>query len=160
MTTTAKAAVAGTAGQWQLTGIGYTESSCECCARRITQRVFQVQHPRHGIALLGRRCAAKATGYKPNAIERAAEAAARTLELDRRRAIVADSYPALAEAQTHRIAAMAQARADGFEGSYAGWTRESDLFSTAVTEDAWWGGRGYSAYATWAEYLDNCLARI
>jgi hypothetical protein len=129
----ANAAITSTPGEWKLTGITKGEGQCECCSRALTQRVFEVSHPAHGAVALGRRCAAKATGYKPNAVERAAAAAARWAELETRRAVVAAAYPAM-DVNGH-------------------------VLSTAVTTDCWWGGRGWAAYSTWAEYVDTCTAR-
>lgn len=129
----ANAAITSTPDEWKLTGITKGEGQCECCSRALTQRVFEVSHPAHGAVALGRRCAAKATGYKPNAVEKAAAQAARLTECARRREIVAAAYPTM----------------DPF----------GDVPSTAVTTDCWWGGRGWAAYATWAEYIDACTAR-
>lgn len=134
--------VSQTARQWKLTGITNGAGQCECCSRRLTQRVFQVAHPDGTVVQLGRRCAAKATGYAVSAIERQLRVALRVAEVRRREAIIRAAYPELGEAydatqQTGR------------------WTGEAELFSTAATEDGWWGDRNRTAFPTWQAYVTH-----
>ncbi len=79
MTTTTATATVLVKGTYRLTGIERAAGSCDACGRELTQRVFSVVDKATGtVALeLGRRCAAKATGYPANAIERQVAVAAR-----------------------------------------------------------------------------------
>jgi hypothetical protein len=154
--------VAATAREWTLTGIAKGAGQCDCCSRRITQRVFEVSHPTLGVAALGRRCAAKATGYPATAIERELARIARMAELDRRRDIVATEFPELAAAYEACAAAYRQAVADGRNPEAARaltWSSEVEIFQTAYQVDCWWGGRGWAAYDTYGEYITECLTR-
>lgn len=118
------------AGSYRLTGIVKTAGECEACSREITQRVFVVANAAGAELGLGRRCAAKATGYAANAVEREAARAARLAEVNRRYAIIAAEFPHV----------------------------DDDLRMVAATEDAWWGGRGNSR-GTWQEYLAHHSAQ-
>ena len=104
--------VAATAREWTLTGIAKGAGQCDCCSRRITQRVFEVEHPTLGTANLGRRCAAKATGYQATAIERELARIARMAELDRRRDIVAAHLDRPHPAHSARARARGRAPAE------------------------------------------------
>lgn len=128
---------ATTAAAYRLTGITTGTGNCDHCNRELTQRVFTVAHKTTGETLdLGRRCAAKATGYAANAVERQAAIAARIAEVNRRCDIIAAAFPDLAiEAQ------------DPHSTAYY-------IFYTAATEDGWWGGRS-KARGTWQQYLEH-----
>lgn len=79
-----------------LTGITRMESACECCGRSLG-RVFGVRYPDGREMDLGRVCAAKATGYRPNVVEREAASAARRAVVAARLAEVRDAFPSLPE---------------------------------------------------------------
>jgi hypothetical protein len=143
-----------TAGSWTLTGIQSTTGECDCCSRRITQRVFEVNHPQHGTALLGRRCAAKATGYAVTAIERQAQVAARIVEIARRVETVRAEFPTLvAEYDAFRTECRAIREAGGGNPQSLRQPVGFTLTQTVAVQDSWWGGRGWTAYATWQDYL-------
>lgn len=159
MTNTAAAdAFTATRGAWSLTGITPGAGQCDCCSRRITQRVFEVSHPRHGLAQLGRRCAAKATGYAASAIERELARVARCAEIARRRAIIAAAYPIFTQVYADMLAwqGMSDEERNAAPDRHPGadYMRLYERFTTAATVDCWWGGRGYAAYATWQEYVE------
>jgi hypothetical protein len=78
----------------------------------------------------GRRCAARAMGWATSRVEMAAIQAERADELARRRAVIAAERPDMADVPFHLVA-------------------------TAAAQDCWWGGRGWAAFATWQEYLDE-----
>jgi hypothetical protein len=123
---------------YKFTGVVAGAGTCDACSRECTQRVFTVEHRETGVKLdLGRRCAAKATGYPTTAIEREAARAARLAEVDRREAICAAAYPALAA-----IDAAGDFMADGY-----------GLIRVAATEDMFWEG-GYRE-GQWRGYLDQ-----
>lgn len=125
------------AAEYRLTGITRGSGSCDRCSRELTQRVFAVTHKVTGAELfLGRRCAAKATGYPTNAVERQVMIALRIAEVDRRQAIVAAAFPVSAAAEYPAA--------------------EYHLVSTAVTEDMFWGGRRDGG---WRDYLTSNGAR-
>lgn len=121
-----------TQGTARLTGIQHAKGACENCGRELTVRVFQVAYPDGSVQSLGRRCAAKATGYKPNLVEREAARAARLAETARRRAIVLAAYPGL----------------------------DPTIASKAACNDGWWGARlDPRCYGTWQDYVEAMLAR-
>lgn len=129
---------------YRLTGITRTSGQCDACSRELTQRVFSVAHKVTGETLdLGRRCAAKATGYPTTRVEREAAVALRVAEVARRREVIAAEFPAVAQAWAERP-----------YGEYG--SQAAILGETAATEDMWWNGRG-GAYATWQEYLTTNL---
>jgi hypothetical protein len=133
---------------YRLTGITSTSGQCDACSRELTQRVFSVAHKTTGATLdLGRRCAAKATGYPTTRIEREAAVALRVAEMARRREIIAAEFPVVAEAWAART-----------PGEYG--TKAAILGDTASTEDMWWNGRQGGAYATWQEYLTVNLENV
>ena len=142
-----------------LTGIGHTSGSCEACGRELTQRVFQVDWPDGTQELLGRRCAAKATGYAAGAVERAAAIAARLIEHDARRETIRKAFPALVAARDEAAAAYLAARAAGINTETLPYSKAATLIGTAVAEDSWWGGRGWTAYPSWQAYLTECSTR-
>lgn len=159
---TTRALVTDTAGQWKLTGIDAQTGQCDCCSRQLTQRVFQVAHPDHGALSLGRRCAAKATGWAASAIEREQARIVRLAEVARRREIIAAERPVFAGHLADMLAWQALTDEQRRNASRRDWDAAyghlSELFSTAATEDSWWGGRGWTAYATWVEYVDAHLS--
>ncbi len=125
------------AAEYRLTGITRGSGNCDRCARELTQRVFAVTHKVTGDELfLGRRCAARATGYPTNAVERQVMIALRTAEVERRRAIVAEAFPESAAAEYPAV--------------------EYHLFWTSITEDMFWGGR---RDGEWRDYLVSNGAR-
>ncbi len=125
------------AAEYRLTGITRGAGNCDRCARELTQRVFAVTHKTTGEELfLGRRCAARATGYPTTAVERQAMMALRLAEVDRRQAIVAADFPESAAAEYP--------------------TAAYHLFWTAVTEDMFWDGR---RAGEWRDYLVSNGAR-
>lgn len=108
---------------WELTGITQTTGQCECCSRRLTQRVFQVTSTETGeVRELGRRCAAKVTGFKVDRVEREARIAARCAVIAERRATLTARYPHLA---TERF---------------------EDFFGEAVCSDYLWNTDGVDDY--------------
>lgn len=142
--------ITATPGQWKLAGIEATAGQCDCCSRALTQRVFTVSHPELGKRQLGRRCAAKATGYAPTALDRQLASALRIAEVARRVEIVAAAFPAAAA----ELATAQNAYTESGEGAYwAALTPAAQRMQNATTEDAWWGGRGWTAYANWQEYM-------
>ena len=148
--TSAPVHVLGTA---TLTGIGYTTGNCEACGRELTQRVFQVRYPDGTEVLLGRRCAVKATGYAAGAVEREATAAARRDVLAARMATVQETFPLLVAARDKAAAAYMAARDNGVNPETLPYSAAASLLGTVVAEDSWWGGRGWTAYDSWSEYL-------
>lgn len=120
------------AAEYRLTGITQGAGNCDNCARELTQRVFAVTHKVTGAKLLlGRRCAARATGYPTTAVERQAMVALRIAEVDRRQAMVAAAFPESAAVTDYTRA-------------------EYHLFWTAVTENMFWGGY---RDGQWRDYL-------
>ncbi len=154
--------ITATAGQWKLTGIAATTGSCDCCTRQIRQRVFSVAHPDGTTAQLGRRCAAKATGYRYNRLEAAERSARRVAEMRRREEIVAAAYPALGAeyAAANENARTARASGESGESIYRFFDGGCALFQTATTEDGWWGDRNRTAFESWEAYLDHYLAGV
>lgn len=68
-----------------LTGITATSGQCDRCGRELG-RIFGVRWPDGSEQNLGRRCAAKATGWAAGAVEREAARLRRLAERDARRA--------------------------------------------------------------------------
>ncbi len=156
MTTTARVTIAP--GAYRLTGITSTTGQCDCCTRNLTQRVFAVAHKTTGGELtLGRRCAAKATGYAVTAVEREARIAARLAEIKHRTAIVATAYPHIAAAWAARDAACSRLRAAGRDTTSCYGDHTAIVGSTAVTEDRLWSGRDTTRFGNWRAYLDANL---
>lgn len=149
----ADATITSTPREWTLTGITAGAGQCDCCTRRVTQRVFQVAHPDHGAAHLGRRCAAKATGYPTTAVERMAARAVRRAEITRRRVTVAAEYPDLAADWADFEALCRARRAEGYDPSQIRQPVGALLFQEATIEDSWWGGRGRTAYPDYHAYI-------
>lgn len=140
-TATTTASVKIEAKAYRLTGITRTSGQCDACSRELTQRVFSVAHRVTGETLdLGRRCAAKATGYPTTRVEREAAVALRVAEVARRREIIGAAFPVVAQAWAERP-----------YGEYG--SKAAILGDTASTEDMWWNGRTGGAYATWQDYL-------
>lgn len=138
----------------RLTGITQTSGQCDCCTRPLTQRVFAVIDTSTGTEYaLGRRCAAKATGYAPNAVEREARIAARLVEIDRRRKVIAAAFPTVAAAWAARDVEYARVKAAGHSTDRVYGTQAAHVGDTALCEDAWWGGHNRTAYATWQGYI-------
>ena len=117
-------------GEWTLTGVQAEQGGCDCCARRITQRVFHVHHDTYGDMLLGRRCAARATGYAVNRLERAEAGARRGIVMAARRALVLAAYPSVAS----DLAAY-EGGTPAFEIAGIGLVHR---VRTAITEDRMW----------------------
>ena len=135
MTTTAQI----TKAAYRLTGITKGSGNCDACNRELTQRVFTVTHKTTGETMdLGRRCAAKATGYPTTAVEREAARALRIAEVNRRHAIVAAEFPQYAAVTDFN-------------------TAEYHLIGTAVTEDTFWNGGRRDG--EWRDYLRHHNAR-
>lgn len=68
---------------------------CADCDRELTARLFTVTCVATGaVRVVGARCAAKATGFKVNALEREIRRVARMAETARRRAVLAAEYGA------------------------------------------------------------------
>ena len=155
MTSTAAAAhiTRTTAGTWKLTGIQATTGACECCARRITQRVFEVVHPVHGSAFLGRRCAAKATGYTVNMVERMAAVEARVAEVARRREVIRAEFPDMVAVHDAFLDEARAARTAGRNPDTLPQPTAFRMVQTVATEDGWWGDRNRTAYPTWQAYV-------
>jgi len=84
-----------------LTGITSTQGQCEACGRELG-RVFTVRYTDGTIAELGRRCAAKATGWAAGAVEREVNRLAWVAARDARRA-------------THRAELVAQGHGERIE---------------------------------------------
>lgn len=136
MTTTATAKMQ--AAEYRLTGITAGSGNCDRCNRELTQRVFAVAHKTTGAEMfLGRRCAAKATGYATTAVEREAARVVRIAEVNRRLAIIAVDYPTYSAVTDYQ------------RGEY-------HVIATAATEDMFWGGR---RDGEWRDYLDRHGAR-
>lgn len=121
------------------------------CTRELTQRLFTVEHRiTRETRTLGRRCAANATGYAANTVEREAAKAARIAEVSRREAIIADRFPRVAAAWTEHSELVADARVNGYDTSTVYGGRLAQLGSVAATEDSYWGGR---RDGEWVDYL-------
>lgn len=145
-------------GAYRLTGITKATGQCDCCARNLTQRVFAVAHKTTGEELaLGRRCAAKATGYAVTTVERQAAIAARIAEVARRRTVIAASYPQVAKAWADRDRLVETRRAQNLDVSAVYGDKPAYLGDTAAYEDSWWGGPGTNRYTTWQDYLGGNL---
>ena len=126
----------------RLTGVAAGSGVCADCARELRVRVFEVQAPDSARRVLGRRCAARATGWAAGRLEREVERAARLVVLEGRRVVVADLFPVLA----------------GAVYPQALW----DVLSTAVGEDRWWDGRGPAhdgMYPDWQSYVQAMLTQ-
>ncbi len=124
---------------YRLTGIVKGAGNCDACGRELSQRVFTVAHKETGATLdLGRRCAAKATGYPTTAIERQAAMALRIAEVARRRKVVAAEFPQFSAVTDFN-------------------TAEYHLIGTAVTEDMFWNGGRRDG--EWRDYLNHHNAR-
>ncbi len=118
--------------EYKLTGIVAGAGSCDRCTRELRQRVFTVTHKTTGdILTLGRRCAAKATGWATTAVEPQARAADRIAEVNRRLAIIAVDFPIYSQVTDYQ------------RGEY-------HLIATAATEDMFWGGY---RDGQWVDYL-------
>lgn len=119
-----------TDGTAKLTGISRAEGVCDRCDRDLGT-VYGVVYPDGTEATLGRKCCAKATGFRPNAIEREARAAARKALVAERQAEIEAAYPDALPADA----------------------------LTAATEDRLWDGRGTGAYTDWRDYLTTMAGR-
>lgn len=88
----------------KLLGIRKGQGNCEHCSRELTARLFTVETDNGQTVQLGRRCAAKATGYKVNQVEQEARRIVRMAETARRRQIISAEYPTLSDDQVREIA--------------------------------------------------------
>ena len=110
-----------------LTGITRMDSACECCGRSLS-RVFGVRYPDGREMDLGRVCAAKATGYRPNTVEREAAAAARRAVVAERVRIVLDAFPTLPDALALDVAVTDAV----WDGTAREWNRWQDWRTMAA----------------------------
>jgi hypothetical protein len=155
MSPTAAAQIGSSA--WYLTGIRHTEGSCDHCGRPL-KHLYDVVNPDGRVMTLGRSHVKAATGWTLTyaQAEQALRSARRSVELDRRREVVAIAYPELRDAWLALEAAGRALRVEGFDpqGAYFRVGRvaasRAALFSTATVEDGLWNGR---LDWTWREYL-------
>lgn len=110
-----------------LTGITRMESACDCCGRSLG-RVFGVRYPDGREMELGRVCAAKATGYRPNTVEREAASAARRAVVAARLAEVRDAFPGLTESLALDVAVTDAV----WDGTAEAWHRWQDWRTMAA----------------------------
>jgi hypothetical protein len=158
MTTTTAAAQIGTTA-WYLTGIRHTEGTCDHCGRGL-KHLYDVVDPDGREMTLGRSHVKAATGWTLSyaQAEQALRSARRGVEMDRRRAVVAEAYPELLDSHLALERVGRDLRAAGWDpqGAYFQIGRlaanRAALFSTATHEDGLWNGRlGWS----WREYLSE-----
>jgi hypothetical protein len=115
----------------RLTGVVLESGECARCGRELG-KVFQCSDG----STYGRRCVVKVTGWKYSEVEAQAKRAARQAEVRRRSLAVAEEMPGLRAAPG---AHPAQAE---------------EVLLNVVTLDCWWGGRGWSQYRSWREYVE------
>lgn len=163
-TTQVTARIGGTA--WYLTSIADLEGGCDHCGRTL-KHLYHVVNPEGVEMTVGRGCVKKITGWTLSYAQarQMLAAAHRGAELRRRRAVVAADYPGLAAAHAEVSTACAAARTDGYD-PMVGYSRVApnvgalcDLFTEATVTDCFWGGRGWSAFGGWREYLDAYAPR-
>jgi uncharacterized protein (DUF2237 family) len=122
-----------TDGTAKLTGITRDSGCCDRCDRDLGL-IFQVVYPDGSTASLGRKCAAKATGFRPDRVAQAAKAAARLTLVAARVRQAAAVYPTALPDDVHQ----------------------------AATDDRLWDGTGYAhrgGFADWRDYLAGMAAR-
>lgn len=160
MTVPAETKIGNTA--WYLVGKPEGSGACDHCGRALTH-LYRVVNPDGEHLTVGRNCVKVLTGWTLSATQaaRMLASAERVAEVDRRRIIVAAAYPEHAASYAALADACAAAKAAGYDmtSGYAQVTpetaRKAALFSEATVTDCWWGGRGWSPFASWAEYLDT-----
>lgn len=104
-----------------LTGITRIDTACECCGRNLG-RVFAVRYPDGRVMDLGRVCAAKATGYRANTVEREARAAARLALVEARVRQVMDAAPGITTDNAREVAVTDNV----WDGNAQAWHRWQD----------------------------------
>ena len=133
---------------------------CDRCTRDLAGNTYVIEVDGEQV-VMGRRCAARTMGWATSRVEMEAITAERMTELNRRRAIIAVEYPALAEAteRCNYVAPAALVHEVGQDRATRLYTLRS-IFTTASNEDYFWdeGHRAYGRYGTWAEYIDSCTA--
>lgn len=123
-------------------------TACTHCGRDLGM-TYLLRDDRTGReAPYGRRCTARILGWATNRVEMEAVRVERMAELDRRRALITAERPDLAAAYKLRsYHPDASVRRDAEDLAM--------LFLNASSEDVWWGGRGWSPFSTWQEYVDS-----
>lgn len=82
----------------RLIGIEMTGGACERCDKELAKVRFVVRDGDR-LMVLGKKCAAKVTGWKSNEVERQARQAVRAVVLAERRERLTAEFPTLSDAQ-------------------------------------------------------------